>query len=100
MAEPGFLKMSEERSEKPCTGFAPCFGGVATHSHPRFNKRSDEPGPDRALMIRAVALHYASLVMLRVIRFPRRERTQAQWRQQSRFNQRDDLFCALVLQEL
>src|SRR5260221_10789096 len=92
--------MTEERGEEFFASFAPCCSGVAMHSHPRFDKRPNEPGPDRALMIRAVALQYAAFVMRLVIRFAGRKRAQAHRRQQSFFNERDDLFRTLAFEQL
>src|SRR5207248_504155 len=89
-----------EWREEFFASFAPCYGGVAPHSHPRLDKRSNEPGPDRALMVRAIALHHTAFVMRLVIRFTGRERAQADRCQQLFFDERHDTFRTLAFEEL
>src|SRR5437868_3609867 len=92
--------MTEERSEECFASVAPCCGGVAMHSHPRFDAWPNEPGPDRALMIRAVALQHTAFVMRHVIRFTGRERTQADRCEQLFFDGGHDTFRRLAFEEL
>ncbi len=100
MAESGFFKMTEERREEFLSRFLFRSRCVAPHAHPRFDKWSNEPGPYRALMIRAVALQDPAFLMRFVIRFTGCERAQAERRQQFFFDQRDDLFRALAVEQL
>src|SRR5262249_42520865 len=57
-----------ERSQKLFSCFCLRFGGRIPDPQPGLNKWSDEPRPDRPLMVGAVALHHAALVMWNVSR--------------------------------
>src|SRR6266568_5662432 len=55
-----------------------CGGAIVRmHFEPRINKWANEPGPNRALMIRAIARTQITAVDWFVIRIVRRERTEA-----------------------
>src|SRR5947199_10391327 len=62
--------------------FACCGTIVRMHFEPRVNKWANEPGPDRALMIRAVARPQVAAVNWFVIGIVRRERAEANGRDQ------------------
>ena len=77
VAEAGFLKMREDWRQKLAARLAFGFVRIAANTHPRLDERTNQPRPDRALVIGAVALAHASSVMRCVARFARCERTQA-----------------------
>ena len=52
------------------------------HFQPGVDEGSDQPGPNRALMIRAISRAKVSTVERLVIRMVRRKRTKADWREQ------------------
>ena len=97
VAQASFVEMSEEWREELHPRFLFQSLGVAMHSNPRLDKRSNQPGPDRTLMIRAIALRHAAFVMRLEIRLTWRERPQAERRQQLCFDQRDNLFRTSVV---
>src|SRR2546427_5717965 len=68
-----------------------CGGAIVRmHFEPRVNKWANEPGPNRALMIRAIARTQITAVDWFVIRIVRRERTEANGRDQFFFRDLHD----------
>ena len=51
VAEACFLKVTEERREEFFPSLALYSDVVTAHAHPRLGERSNQPGPDRSLMI-------------------------------------------------
>ena len=51
VAQAGFLKVAEERGEEFFASLALYSGVVSAHAHPRLDEGSNQPGPDRSLMI-------------------------------------------------
>src|SRR3989442_3955585 len=90
--------MSEQRLEEASARRGLGVRGAAPDAEPRLNERTHEPRPDRALMVRAVALADAAVVTWRVSRLVGRERAEAEGRQQSRLDGIDDAAGALSLQ--
>src|SRR5439155_26220628 len=82
MTQSGVIQMLVERWKKLCARFLFRSGVGAMHAHPCFNKWANQPGPDSALMITAVAFGYAPAIMRRVSRFTRGERAQTDRREQ------------------
>src|SRR5207249_9124224 len=76
VTEPGLFKMRQDRRQKIAARFAFGFVRIAANAHPRLDERTNQPRPDRSLVIGAVALAHASGVMWCVARFARCERTQ------------------------
>jgi len=52
----GFVEMREHRCQELLACFLFHFGGVVTHTNPRFDESADEPRPYGPLMINTVAL--------------------------------------------
>src|SRR5438128_7529477 len=82
VAEARVVQMGEQRAEKAIARLAFRLRGAAADAEPRFDERADEPGPDRPLMVRAVALADAALVAWRVSRLVGCEGAEAEGRQQ------------------
>ena len=53
-------QMFHERRDKARSRFSLGIIGLAAHAQPRFDKRTDEPRPNRALMIGAIALAHGN----------------------------------------
>ena len=68
------------------------------HFEPGVNERTDKPGPDRALMIRAVARSQVTAVNWFVIGIIGRERAESNWRDQFFFGHFHDRSPALRIQ--
>src|SRR5713226_7358363 len=71
---------------------------VRMHLQPRVDKRTDQPGPDRALMIRAIARPQITAVNWFVIGIVGRERTESNWSHQSLLRNLDDRLPTLRIQ--
>src|SRR5438067_5107741 len=84
MAESRLLEMPIQRWEETVARFFFSRVSVTADAQPCLNKGTDEPRPHRPLMITAIALRDASAVMCRVARFALCERTQTDWRKQTR----------------
>src|SRR3954469_4572563 len=69
----GLIQMPKERLEKLPPRLPPDLRSVALHSDPRFHKWSHQPGPNRALIIAAVARRHASLITRHVAAVIRRQ---------------------------
>ena len=82
VAQPGVAEMLQQWCEEPAAGLAAGVVGAAVHPQPGLHERAQEPRPDGALVIGAVALDHPPFVMRPVAGFPRRQRAQAERRQQ------------------
>src|SRR6266516_605427 len=82
--------MREDRRQKLAARFAFGFVRIATDTHPRLDEWTNQPRPDRSLVIGAVALAHTSSVMRCVARFAPRERTQAYGHPKPRLNRGDN----------
>src|SRR6266702_8406422 len=79
VAESRLVEMPIQRWEETGARFFFSRVSATADAHPCLNKCADEPRPDGALMITAVALRYASTIMWRIARFALCERTQTDW---------------------
>ena len=99
MPETAVIDMIQERREKARARLPLGFTGIAAHSNPGFDEGADQPRPDRALVICAVALTYAALVMRRVTRLFGRERAQAQRRPETALDNIDNSFSRFAFDQ-
>src|SRR5262249_29105748 len=72
---------------------------AAAHAHPGVDEGAEEPWPDRALVIRAVALADAALVVRGIGGRSRRERAEADRRLEPRLHRVDDATRLLALED-
>ena len=77
MTESSLVQMLIDWRKKFGTRFCFCFGCGAADADPCLHEWTNEPRPDRALMVNRIALARAALVARRITRFARRERAQA-----------------------
>src|SRR5205085_7966522 len=73
--------------------------GLAAHANDRRDPRPEEPGPDGALMVGAVALRLTAFDAAAIAWIVRRERAQADRRHEFRFANAQDRFRAIALQQ-
>ena len=71
--EASLIEVGEQRPEEPFARRALGADRAATHSHPRLHERAEQPGPDRPLMVRAIARRHTPVVPRDVPRLARRE---------------------------
>src|SRR5207245_9566064 len=62
VAHSGHIEVIQQRLEEPPPGFGPHVRTAPTHSDPGFHERAQQPGPDRALVVRPIALAAATLI--------------------------------------
>src|SRR5262249_32315906 len=84
------VEMQEERFEKAGARLALRLSRRAAHAYPRLHEGAHEPRPDGTLVIGSVALADAALIARRVAGLIRRERAEAEWRQQPSLDGVDD----------
>src|SRR5260221_4225502 len=81
--------LQQWRQESP-----PCLRAVcdvvAVHAEPGVDEGADEPRPDRALMIGAIASRDAAFATRLVGGIASRKRAQAHWREEFALDGRDD----------
>src|SRR5215470_3894781 len=77
VVEAGELGAGEQRIEEAGTGLAAGGGGGAADADPGLDERAGEPGPDRAVVVAAVALGSAAGVAAAVARVGGVERARA-----------------------
>ena len=87
---PAVLKMGFQRRQEFFAGLLFDFGSAAADADPGFDEGADEPGPDGALMVGAVALVQRADVVRHVAGRAGGQRAQAQRREQVRFDGIDD----------
>ena len=58
--------MLHYRHEEARSSFALGVVALAMNTHPGLDERTDEPGPDGALMVNAVALSHAAFIPRRI----------------------------------
>src|SRR5688572_1039497 len=92
--------MGKKRREKSCSRLLLGGSGVAAHAHPSLNEWSDQPWPNCALVIRAVALQDAAIIMRLVIRFAWSERPQPERRKQLFSDGRNNSLRAFAFDQL
>src|SRR4051812_22707264 len=88
-----------ERGQELFGGLALRFGLAAANAEPGFDEGAHQPGPDRALMIGRVALFRAAGAVWRIVWRARRERAQAEGREQTRFNSIDHTAGAFAIEQ-
>ena len=71
-----------------CLGFG--CPALPTNTQPCLDERSDQPRPDRALMIGDIPFGGTSAIVGNVVRIVRRQRAQAERRQQRPLDEIDD----------
>ena len=91
VTESSLVQMLIDWWKKFCAGFSFCFGCGAAYAHPRFDKWTHQPRPDRALMVNGIALPRAALIVRRITRLAWGERTQTQWRKQKHLDCIDNM---------
>src|SRR5215470_651175 len=77
VVEAGELGAGEQRIEEAGAGLAAGVGGAAVDADPGLDERAGEPGPDRAVVVAAVALGGATQVVGAVARIGGGERAWA-----------------------
>src|SRR5207237_478215 len=98
VAEARVVQMSEQRIEKAIARLGLRARGGAPDAEPRLDERAHEPGPDRPLMVRAVALADPTLVAGPVPRLVGCEGAEADGCQQPRLDGVDDAAGAFSLE--
>src|SRR5262249_18272611 len=76
----GFFEMVQQGLEEFPARFVNGGGGALVNPDPRVHECTEEPRPDPALMIRAIAFAYSALVTRRIARLAGGPRAQAQRR--------------------
>src|SRR5215470_16515638 len=99
MTQAGLVKVIQNGLQKSSPSLLFRFCSIAVDVKPGFDERPNEPGPDRALMIGAVALAHAAFVMWNVSRLAGRERAQAERRPEARLDSGDDFRGPLAVEE-
>src|SRR6476661_7308354 len=83
---------------KTTDGVASASGVFGKHLEPRIDERPDEPGPDRALVVRRIARPQVAVVARLEVGIAWRERTKADGCEQSIAHDTDDRFPPIRLQ--
>ena len=91
--------MRHDGSEELAARVAFGFVRIAANTHPRLDERTNQPRPDGALVIGAVALAHASDVMGCVAGFTRCQRAQTHGDPKPRFDRDDNAQRLFVLQQ-
>src|SRR6266480_8145194 len=91
--------MLVERRKKSCTRLLSYVSVRAVDAYPRLNKRADQPGPDRTLVIDRISRTRVALIMRRVSTFPGRERAQTHRRSQKHLHRIHDATRFLFRQQ-
>src|SRR5580765_1112570 len=73
VAEAGMIQVFYQRRKKTRPRLAPGIFGSIPYAQPCFDEGTDQPRPNRALMIRAIALTHAASIVWHVTRLLRRE---------------------------
>src|SRR5688572_2917306 len=93
------FKMVEKRLEVFAARLVDGGRSALVNPHPGINERAEEPRPDGALVISAVAFAHAALITRCVARFAGRERTKAQRSPEMILHRFDDEKGTVVLDE-
>ena len=78
VTQPRMIEMLVERWKKLRSGLFSRGSVSAMHAHPGFDKRANQPRPNRALMVNRLSCTRIPLIVRRVSRFARRERAQTE----------------------
>src|SRR5207244_12654771 len=95
MPEPRVVEMREQGVEEARARLGARRRRAAPDAHPGLDERAHEPRPDRALMIRAVALARTARVARRVTGLAGGERAEAERGHEPRLDRVDDAAGAL-----
>src|SRR5205809_7207194 len=98
MPEPRVVEMREQGVEEARARLGARRRRAAPDAHPGLDERAHEPRPDRALMVRAVALAWTARVARRVTGLAGRERAEAERGHEPRLDRVDDTAGALPFQ--
>src|SRR2546430_3587387 len=90
MPEPRVVEMREQGVEEARARLGARRRRAAPDAHPGLDERAHEPRPDRALMVRAVALAWTARVARRVTGLAGRERAEAERGHEPRLDRVDD----------
>src|SRR5271166_2689861 len=90
MPDSGRVEMLEQWLEESRARLGLRRRGLASHPHPRLDECAHQPRPHGALMIRGVALMAIASVVRLIARLARRERAQADRRNQMFLDRIDD----------
>src|SRR5262249_7699245 len=85
------VEVGQQRREKARSSLSLGRDRATPAAYPRLDERAEEPGPDRALVIRRVAFTHAALVTPDVARLAGRERAQPDRRPEPRLHRGDHL---------
>src|SRR5262245_34795699 len=72
---------------------------IATHSHPRFDERSHQPGPDGSLVIDTIASERITDIVSGIARLSGRQRSKPERRDETTLDQIDNAGCATGVEE-
>src|SRR5882762_6415241 len=90
VTQAGMIQMLVERRKKSCTRLLSYVSVRTVDAYPRLNKRADQPGPDRTLVIDRISRTRVALIMRRVSAFSGRERAQTHRRSQKHLHRIDN----------